>query len=283
MEGNQKPFVWQMNTNGPDTYERYIVPTWMADWASDLIRAGGVGPGKRVLDAACGTGIVARKAAGIVAPGGRITALDANEGMLRVARICADKEGTPAIGWYPGDICCMPFASSEFDTVLCQQGLQFFPDRAAALQEMKRVLAPGGRLALAVWGRPEKSPHVPVICDVFAKYFGEDSTTMFRVACSLSDKRVLRKLVRDAGFSSIRIRAGVRIARHPSFSEFLPAYFSVFPIAAQITAMPEERRNELFRCLESSLAAYRENDGLAVPTENYILTAENGQARCLKK
>ena len=93
MTDKQKPFVWQMNTDGPETYERYIVPTWMLDWTDDLLAAGGVGPKKRVLDVACGTGIVARTAAGRVGPGGRVAGLDANEGMLRVAGACARREG----------------------------------------------------------------------------------------------------------------------------------------------------------------------------------------------
>jgi hypothetical protein len=141
---------------------------------------------------------------------------------------------------------------------------------------MKRVLAQGGRLALSVWGRPEKSPHVGVICDVFSEFFGEDSTTVFRVACSLSDPGVLHNLVQDAGFSGIQIRPGVKIARHPSLAELLPAYFSVFPVAAKISAMSEEERARMFRSLETKLAAWREDDGLAVPTENYILTARAG-------
>ena len=278
MNCDEKPFVWRMNTDGPETYERYIVSTWMADWAPDLIRGGGVGPGKQVLDAACGTGIVARKAAGLVGPGGRIAGLDFNEGMLRCAGNCAERDGLTVIEWHHGDVTCMPFSPGEFDTVLCQQGLQFFPDRLAALREMKRVLAPGGRIAIGVWGRAEKSPHVPVICDVFSEFFGEDSTAIFRVACSLSDKRVLRNLVRDAGFSGIRIRAGVKIARHPSLTEFLPAYFSAFPVAARIGAMKEEERTRMFRCIAAGLEGYTENGGLAVPTENIILTAENGSS-----
>ncbi len=64
LQDSRTTFTWQMNTDGPETYERVIVPTWMADWTPDLIDAGRVGPGNRVLDVACGTGIVARKAAG---------------------------------------------------------------------------------------------------------------------------------------------------------------------------------------------------------------------------
>lgn len=264
-----------MNTDGPEIYERIIVPTWMADWTSDLIEAGCVGPKKRVLDVACGTGIVARKAAGLVGPGGRIAGLDLNEGMLRAAGRFAASEGATAIEWYHSDVSRMPFSSGEFDTVLCQQGLQFFPDKAAALREMKRVLAPGGTLALNVWGRPEKCPHVVAICNVFSEFFGEDSTTIFRIAGSLSNHEVLQNLVQDAGFSNIRIRSEVKIARHPSLAKLLPAYFSALPVAAQIAALPEGERTRMFRCIETKLADWRDNDGLAVPVENCILTAQN--------
>ncbi|MEI7856883.1 MAG: methyltransferase domain-containing protein [Methanomicrobiales archaeon] len=269
-------FRWKMDTDGPETYEQIIVPTWMADWTPDLIEDGGVGPKKRVLDVACGTGIVARKAAGLIGPGGRIAACDISEGMLRVARVCAKQEGATSIEWYHSDVSSMPFSSGEFDTVLCQQGLQFFPDRAAALREMKRVLAPDGTLALSVWGRPDKSPHVVAICEVFSEYFGEESTTIFRAACSLSDPRVLHNLVSDAGFSGIRIRCGVKIARHPSLAELLPAYFSALPVAAQISALSEEERTRMFRSIETKLADWRENEGLAAPVENCILTATKG-------
>ena len=274
MTDEQKPFVWQMNTDGPETYERYIVPTWMLDWTDDLIAAAGVGPEKRVLDVACGTGIVARRAAGLVGPAGRVAGLDANEGMLRVAEKCAGEEGATNIRWYHCDACCMPFSPGEFDAVLCHQGLQFFPDRNAALREMARVLVPGGRIALGVWGRAEKSPHVGVICDVIGRYFGDEATSLFKKACSLSDRTELKNLVRDAGFSGIRIKAGIKIARHPSLAELLPAYFSIFPVAKEIAAMQEKDRERMFQDLVTALAAYRENDGLAVPTENYIVTAK---------
>ncbi len=279
MTDEQKLFKWQMNTDGPETYERYIVPTWMLDWTEDLITAGGVGPKKRVLDVACGTGIVARKAVVRVGPGGRVAGLDANEGMLTVAGTCAREEGLAAIEWYQSDVSRMPFSFGEFDVVLCHQGLQFFPDKKAALREMARVLMPGGRLALGVWGRAEKSPHVGVICDVIGRYFGEDATSLFKKACSLSNRTDLENLVRDAGFSDIRIKAGVKIARHPSLTELLPAYFSIFPIAAEISAMQEQDRARMFQDLVTALAAYRENDGLAVPTENYIVTAEKPSVR----
>nr|WP_319539050.1 methyltransferase domain-containing protein [uncultured Methanospirillum sp.] len=265
-------FKWLMNTDGPETYEQYIVPTWMTDWTPELIKAGSIGPDTRVLDVACGTGIVARMAAEIPGKNGRFFGIDINEGMLRLARRYAAEKGVKC-GFYLGNATRMPFSSGGFGTVLCQQGLQFFPDRSAALQEMRRVLAPDGTLAISVWGRAERSPHVGAICEAFTKYLGEDSTTMFRVACSLSNPHLLQRLVEDAGFSNIQIRTGVKTARHPSLAEFLPAYFSIFPVAAQITAMAEEDRTRMFRIIESALGPWKENEGIAVPTENCILTA----------
>jgi ubiquinone/menaquinone biosynthesis C-methylase UbiE len=278
MTDNQKTFAWQMNTDGPETYERYIVPTWMLDWTGDLVTAGGVGPKTRVLDVACGTGIVARTVAGRVGPGGRVAGIDANEGMLQVAGRCARQEGLTAIEWYQSDVSCMPFSPGEFDAVLCHQGLQFFPDKIAALREMARVLAPGGRLALGVWGRPDRCPYVIAVSGVLEEYLGADSTTLFRQASSLSDRNELLGLVRDAGFSDIHIRAETKISRHPSLTELLPAYFSIFPVAAEISAMQEEERSRMFCCMTTALESYRENDGLAVPTENYIVTARTRQS-----
>nr|WP_320160809.1 class I SAM-dependent methyltransferase [uncultured Methanoregula sp.] len=278
MTDEQKPFVWQMNTDGPKTYERYIVPTWMLDWTEDLLASGEVGPKKRVLDVACGTGIVARKAAALVGPEGRIAGLDANEGMLRVAGTSAREEGYTAIEWYRSDVSSMPFSPGEFDVVLCHQGLQFFPDKNVALREMARVLAPGGNLALGIWGRPERCPYAIAVSGVLEQYLGADSTALFRLANSLSDRNELLALVRDAGFSDVHLRAETKISCHPSLTELLPAYFSIFPVAAEISAMPEQERDRMFYSMKTALAPYCEDDGLAVPTENYIVTAHKRQS-----
>lgn len=273
-EEKASTFKWEMSSDGPETYEECIVSTWMEDWSPDLIEAGQIGPNQRVLDVACGTGILARKAGGLVGPGGRFACIDLNDGMLRVGCRYVKQTGATEVEWHHCDVTKMPFSNAEFDTVLCQQGLQFFPDKLAALQEIKRVLVPHGTLALSVWGRPEKSPHVIVICDVLTKFFGPDSTQMFKVACSLSSPDLLSKLIQEAGFSDICIRTDVKIARHPSFTRFLPAYFSIFPVASLISELPDDERDRMFHLIEKGLAPWIENGALAVPTENHILTAK---------
>jgi len=102
-----------------------------------------------VLDVACGTGIVARQAAPLVGADGQVVALDMNPAMLAVARALPAPSGA-TIHWREGDAMDLPFEDGAFDVVLCQHGLQFVPDRARAVREMRRVLAPGGRALVIV-------------------------------------------------------------------------------------------------------------------------------------
>ena len=125
---------------GPgEVYERELVPALFGRWASDLVEAAGIREGGRVLDVACGTGAVTRVAATRAGPAGRVVGLDVNPNMLAAARSAVRDR---AIEWREGSAHEMPFPDASFDVVLCQQGLQFFPDRAAGLREMCRVLVP---------------------------------------------------------------------------------------------------------------------------------------------
>jgi ubiquinone/menaquinone biosynthesis C-methylase UbiE len=264
---------WQMNSTGPEAYERYIVPAWMGEWAQALVETGGIGPGKRVLDVACGTGIVARKAIPLVGSSGKVAGLDANRGMLRVAKQFAELEDMHAIEWHQGNASCLPFNRAEYDVVLCQQGLQFFPDRTVALREMARVMVPGGRLAISVWRSLDRSPFLAVLADVIGRYLGADSTALFHASCSLADREELRTLLSNAGFRDIRIRLEVKMARYPSLAEFLPGYLSVFPFAAEVAVMKDADRTEMFRRMSTSLSDYMDDYGLAAPMESHVITA----------
>jgi SAM-dependent methyltransferase len=118
---------WQLAGCLPENYERHLVPALFGPWAAQLVELAAPGPGERVLDVACGTGIVARRAAALVQPGGAVAGLDSNRGMLEVARAAA-AEVRPVIDWRAGDAADLPFPDGVFEVVLCQQGLQFFPE-----------------------------------------------------------------------------------------------------------------------------------------------------------
>jgi ubiquinone/menaquinone biosynthesis C-methylase UbiE len=139
-------------TRASATYERVMVPAVFGPWAKDLLDRAALAPGMRALDVACGTGIVARLAALQVGSTGRVVGVDSNEAMLAVAR-AQPAPGGAQVEWRQGDATKLPFTDGEFDRVLCQHGLQYVADRIAALREMKRVLAPGGRLALSVFSQ----------------------------------------------------------------------------------------------------------------------------------
>jgi SAM-dependent methyltransferase len=125
---------WQLDGSAPELYERCLVPAITRIWASDLIDRAGPKPGQSLLDVACGTGVVARLAAERMRTG-RVVGLDLNEGMLAVAR-SVPVTGAP-IEWREGSALSLPFENRSFDLVLCQLGVQFFPDRSLALREMK--------------------------------------------------------------------------------------------------------------------------------------------------
>ena len=128
-------------------YEGRMVPALFRPWAEELVDRVDPQPGMRVLDVACGTGAVTRVVAPRVQPGGDVVGFDFSPAMLEIARSL----GVEGAAWHEGDATSLPFSDGEFDRVLCQQGMQFMPDKPAAAAEMQRVLRPGGRLALSCW------------------------------------------------------------------------------------------------------------------------------------
>ena len=155
--------AWQVGGSAAELYQRYAVPAITSLWAADLIDRAAPRPGERVLDVACGTGVVARLAAERMGSG-RVVGLDINAGMLAVARGLNPGAG-PSIEWYEGSALTMPFPDASFDLCTCQLGLQFFPDRPAAMHEMLRVLQPGGRVALSVFSAIERTPVTNALTD----------------------------------------------------------------------------------------------------------------------
>ncbi len=148
----------QQNPNRPaespaEAYERYQVPIIFSEWTPELLGLVQIKPGESVLDVACATGIVARGAIEQTGDSGRVVGLDISAGMLEKARTL-----NGSIQWTEANAMDMPFSEGEFDVVVCQQGLQFMSDRLRAVQEMYRVLVPGGRIVNATWFSLE---HIP--------------------------------------------------------------------------------------------------------------------------
>ena len=222
----------------PENYQRYFVPQIAAPIAADLIDAARLRPGDRVLDVACGTGIVARMAAERVGPDGSVAALDLNPGMLEVARGAA---AALPIDWREGRAELMPLPSGAFDVVLSQFSLQFFSDRSAAVGEMCRVLASGGRIVLNLPGP------MPALFGVLETALGDhlpDHAAAFvRAVFSLHDDETLRQLLAAAGFQQIVASRALKRLRLPSPIDFLWQYVWSTPLVnAASTLDPDQRR-----------------------------------------
>jgi ubiquinone/menaquinone biosynthesis C-methylase UbiE len=201
----------QVSRSAAEVYEEFFVPALFEEWTDRVAEAARVGPGARVLDVACGTGVLARKVAGRVGSTGSVVGLDVNDGMLAVARRAA-----PGIEWRQGRAEALPFGDASFDAVVSQFGLMFFEDRGAALREMMRVLRPGGRLAIAVWDAVERSPGYAAMIELLQRLCGPRVADALRAPFVLGDPGIVRALFAEAGLPDARLQTLPGTARFPS-------------------------------------------------------------------
>ncbi|HEV8565034.1 MAG TPA: methyltransferase domain-containing protein [Actinomycetota bacterium] len=256
-------------STSPSLFERQRVPELFDPWASHLLDAADLRSGERVLDVACGTGVVARRAAGRVLPDGIVIGLDGSEPALEVAQAAA-----PGVQWRRGEASSLPFADAAFDVVVCQQGLQVFPDRHRALLEMRRVLVLGGRVGVSVWGPIERSPAFAALADSLERRAGVHVAAAVRWLFSLPEPEDLRALLAVAGFGRIRVRSARRATRFPSVAEFLRRYVPGAPVGSATTQLSEGDWRQVVADVESDLAPWVDSDGLRIVTE-----ANTGVAR----
>jgi ubiquinone/menaquinone biosynthesis C-methylase UbiE len=209
--------------NPAETYESYMVPVLFAPSAERLLAVARPGPGERVLDIGCGTGIVARRAAPLVGPRGCTVGLDPSADMLVVARTTAARDGL-SVDWREGRAEALPFPDRHFDLVLSQYALMFFADRVVALAEMRRVLADRGRAVLSVWQGLDRHPFYQTLDRAIERELG---TSGVRQIFALGDAAELQALVADAGFSRVDVQGSSLVARFPDPDGFLAGEIDV--------------------------------------------------------
>jgi SAM-dependent methyltransferase len=264
---------WQVAGEGPaSAYEKYLVPAFFSGCAEQLLELAQVKPGERVLDVATGTGVVARLAASRVGPAGGVTGTDVNEGMLAVAA----SAGSAEVEWRRADATSLPFPDGTFDLVTCQQGLQFVTDRPSALREMRRVLAPEGRVAIALWRGIEFNPAFVAVVDVLDRYVGTAAGMILREPFAGPDRADLHRLLTAAGYRAVRVRIGILEVRFPSASEFLRREVVSTPLAEPVSGLDEARQEEMTAELERTLTPYTDDDGIAFPFQTWLAVAARG-------
>lgn len=257
------------STESPgEIYERHMVPAIFNTWVPSLLDFVALRPGERMLDLACGTGVVAREAASRVGVSGRVVGLDINGEMLARARATR-----AAVEWCEGSAMDLPFAVGTFDVVVCQQGLQFFPDESKALREVQRVLIPGGRLAAAVWCSIESSPGHHALALGLERHVGAEAAKLMYSVFRLGDSQALQTSLEGVGFRDVRLQRERKVARFPS-----PDLFARWMVAGSVLGRTGiQVRNEaltaMIREVDDALQPYVAPDGLAFPMEAYLMIA----------
>ncbi|MGH7368678.1 MAG: class I SAM-dependent methyltransferase [Candidatus Rokuibacteriota bacterium] len=255
--------------NPPGNYERFFVPAIGAPLATDLIRLAALGPGERVLDVACGTGVVARLASQQVGATGTVAGLDVNPGMLAVAR-----SATPpgiSIEWHEASAEAMPLPDASFDVVLCQMGLQFMPDKHAALREMRRVLVRGGRLILNV---PGPTPRLfTIMGEALARHIGAEAAGFMNHVFSLHDTAEIQNLVSGAGFHDVSVQSDTKPLRLPAPEEFLWQYVHSTPLAGAVAHVDDEHRGSMEREVVAKWQEFVKDRALVLQVRIVVATA----------
>jgi ubiquinone/menaquinone biosynthesis C-methylase UbiE len=267
------PGQWHISREAAELYERVVARHILGPWAPSLVDAAHLVGGERVLDLACGTGLVARLAASRVGARGRVTGVDLNSGMISIAR-SLPVPGGARIEWVEGSALAIPLPDGSVDVVLCQQGLQFFPDKALALREMRRVLDRGGRLALSVWS--STGVYNSVLGEALARFAGEGVASRFCASRRVPAKEELERLAVGAGFADVAVRVGRMNIHLPSVDRFVLEHLAGSPVAESIAALGDAARASIGALVQREMQRFGDGDGVTYPEESHIVTARAG-------
>lgn len=257
-----------LDTTGATAFEEHLVSRVFGPWAQFVVALAEPRRGERVLDVACATGAATRAAA---AAAGRAVGVDIDSAMISVARSRASELGDE-IDWHCADAARLPFGNAAFDLCFCLQGLQFFPDRVGALREMRRVLAPNGRLFVSVWASIEHAPGYYAVAQALERECIDASS--IRQAFQLSAPGHVQELLENAGFFGITIRTEERSASFPSVDAFL----AMLTAGSRASCNPFNdiaagRRDSFRASVRDRLAPFIAADGLNIPYRAHIAQA----------
>ncbi len=265
-----EPERFQLQGNAPQIYEEQSVPTIFQPLAELTLQHVHVDEGARVIDVACGTGIVGRLVAEKVGKSGSVVGVDLNAGMIEVAKRSAPVTDAN-VEWRQGDVSALPFSDASFDMAFCQQGLQFFPDKLTALKEMRRVLAPGGTVILTVWS--SIPPLSVAIADALARYVGAEVAKTSLAPFSFHDPEVIQALVVESGFLEIQTEILILDRRIGPAEESIPKMMAGAAYANDVEKLDMPTRAAMVKEIGEALRDYRTDIGFTIPNETHLCRA----------
>jgi SAM-dependent methyltransferase len=256
-------------------YEDYFVPAIFARWAPLLIEYAKPARGENALDLACGTGIVARLLAPLLGFEGRVVGLDVSPAMLDVARTLPAPRGA-TIEWVEGEAGALP--ADGFDLILCQQGLQFFPDPEGAVREVRHALRAGGRTVVAVWDGLDAHPVYRALCEAEARYLEVPLEQVARPFAFDAGER-FEPLFYGARFARVKVVRETRDVAFPAAGEFVErTLLAASAVIPELAEMDDAERAELTHKLRAevlpALHEFTRADGsLVFPMHSWLAVA----------
>jgi SAM-dependent methyltransferase len=271
----------QRQATPAEAYQEYYGPAIFEPLANVVLDHVRPAPGDRVLDVACGTGIVARRVAGIVGPTGQVVGVDVNPGMIDVARAMPTPEDVP-IEYHQGDAQALDLPDATFDFVVCQQGVQFFPDRLAGLREMRRVLGDGGRAAIAVWRGLDEHPLYAALADAEVPHLAAVGVNVTRdevvAPFSFGSATAVCDLLAEAGFGDVSVvprSIEARFATPDRFVERLQyAYAAVIPQFVEDPGLFVDYITRISQDTKDIVEPYRQGDRIVVPMHTNVVVGQ---------
>ena len=236
----------------PEIYDRFLVPLIFEPYARDLAgRIAGVKP-KDVLETAAGTGVLTRAMASGLPQDVRIVATDLNQPMLN--RAAAMQSPDRRLTWKQADALALPFADRTFDTVACQFGAMFFPDKVQGYREARRVLRPRGHFIFNVWDDIAENEFTDVVTEALASVFPQDPPRfMVRTPHGYSDTGKIRDELMAAGFANISVDTVSALSKAPSANHAAIAFCQGTPLRNEIEARDASRLEEATKKVASAL------------------------------
>jgi ubiquinone/menaquinone biosynthesis C-methylase UbiE len=255
----------------PENYDRYLGPIFFNHYADDLVARLPVTRGMRVLETACGTGIVTERLVRRLAGSGTVLATDLNEPMIAQGQ--RKLPGGPHLEWRKADATKLPFDDASFDAVVCQFGLMFFPDKAAGIREAFRVLKPGGRFLLNVWDALEHNPVARITHETITSFFPSDPPQFYTVPFSLHDKGKVCAWLEAAGFRDIEAESVTRVGMSPSASAAAIGLVEGNPVYTAIMERRPEALVEIKAAVITKLAAQLGDHPLRTPLRAHVFSS----------
>jgi SAM-dependent methyltransferase len=255
-------------------YDEVLVPRLFEPWGELLLDSVAVTAGEAVLDVACGPGTVSRLAAGRLGPSGGVTAVDLSAAMLELAQAKKPLDGAAPITYHQGPADNLPVPGGAFDVALCQQGLQFFPDKVGALAELRRALKPAGRAGIAVWCAIEECPFWDALADAVGEVLGKEAEMGFRSGpWGLPEADELARLCEEAGFTDVVVDRHVLPVVFEGGVPQLVATLSAANIGPQVAALDAAGRADLLVAAEAALAPFDQEGALHSAAASHIARA----------